>query len=671
MNQAISSRIKILRDSLLYIWNSKKPKRTLILGAMLLYNLDLVIPYVFILGFLIRVFRHSSKGKDQPPLFENWWGLFSEGIQAYIIWHVYLILVVVNIYLVRTVYSGKSSTGILSIVISSLLGGGIISILIAITGQSINENVTSGLPTYVQPAINNSPSLETLILIFVAFYIAPAAIANFASEENFRAGFDLKQIKKIITNLNYFLWWIIFIFIWFCAYSLVLLPFLPKFYNRTDQVLTTAGNLTGSYGLLNDLYTIVLFLIAMSGFYLFIMSFYVLGHVWQIIDTPVRDYFPWLQDQGYYQRANSMLNKSGVSLSTVLIGSLTMSLNNIFLTIPIIGYLLTCSKYSGKTDDPKPSFENWIHLLRNGLYGMIIWAVYLAIPIILAWLWYENMIVISWLLVDANYNIYNNSNNFISSYSVKFNYWTIFLSSILNIEFTGYYSSLFSTYLQDFSNILYAHGLDVASVFYNAYPPSISDSMTYAAGIQLLLLFSLIFLLPSMVYIGLIAVISMAINGSFAAGFDIHTVKKVSDEYVFASAWRRIVLVWIFLWIPNIVWDLVYFNDKHVSEGSSLSYHGFPILGVASLEQLMYDGSAVLYGVVIFIALVLTYSKAGSAWKKCSLDEPNDQPSSYKNVLSFMIPRTTYLSPFIIFSTSGLGFLFLSMGIGILTFQSQ
>lgn len=171
-------RMRALNDTLRYPTEGEKWMRTILIGGILSLLGFLLIPLLFVYGYLVRVIRESREGTQDPPSFEDWGDLFVEGLQVFVIGLVYMLIPL--------------------IVAAVTIGGAILAIL---TGTDLGMAVGAG-------GLIFGPLL-TMLLTLVFGYVAVAAIVNFALEETFGAAFDLQTLKSAVLHRDYAVAWIL------------------------------------------------------------------------------------------------------------------------------------------------------------------------------------------------------------------------------------------------------------------------------------------------------------------------------------------------------------------------------------------------------------------------------------------------------------------------------
>lgn len=151
-------------------------KKTVLIGGVLSVFGFLFIPLLPVYGYIIRTVRHRLEGDPQLPVFDEWGELFSDGVKAFIIGFVYLLVPAI----VAVVTFGGS---------------------IAAMATGTRTGGAAGIAGFV------FGMLLTFVLTLVFGYVAVAAIVNFTSEGRFGAAFDFTAIKAVALSRDYAIAW--------------------------------------------------------------------------------------------------------------------------------------------------------------------------------------------------------------------------------------------------------------------------------------------------------------------------------------------------------------------------------------------------------------------------------------------------------------------------------
>ncbi len=152
------------------------PWRTILIGGVLGLLSFLVVPVFLVLGFYVRTLRAAIDHEHSPPAFEEWGDLFVDGITAFVVGFVYLVI--------PAAVFGFSVGGI---VMSAVLTGdvGFGTIAGALAGFSLS-----------------------FVLGLVAWYMLPAAIANAVHEGRIGAGFAFGTLRGVLLSGTYAVAWL-------------------------------------------------------------------------------------------------------------------------------------------------------------------------------------------------------------------------------------------------------------------------------------------------------------------------------------------------------------------------------------------------------------------------------------------------------------------------------
>lgn len=153
-------------------------KTVLIGGVLWLIGAFIFVTLLPVQGYFVRVLRSAANDEREPPEFDEWGDLFVDGIK----------MLVVNL-----VYVGVPM--LLILFASVFVGVG----LLAIGVEGGGAGVATGL------GLLGALLAIVLVLVFVlAIYFLPAALANFAYEDDLGAAFDLGTIRRAAFTSDYF-----------------------------------------------------------------------------------------------------------------------------------------------------------------------------------------------------------------------------------------------------------------------------------------------------------------------------------------------------------------------------------------------------------------------------------------------------------------------------------
>lgn len=188
-----------IEDAVTYPMESDDWIVTVLIGGVLSLLGFLIIPMFIVYGYLIRAIRANLEGEPEPPTFGDYGGLIVDGIKAFVVGLVYMIIPMVVFFL--TV--GTS--------IMAMVGGG-------------DAGAAAGLGTLLVGM------LATFVLALIFGYLAVVGIVNLAKEDQLGAAFDIDTIRSVGFSSDFAVPWLIsvgvFVAISFITGILNIIPFL-------------------------------------------------------------------------------------------------------------------------------------------------------------------------------------------------------------------------------------------------------------------------------------------------------------------------------------------------------------------------------------------------------------------------------------------------------------
>ena len=169
--------------------------RTLLIGGVLVFFSFLLVPILLAYGYIVRTIRRTLSGDPQPPVFDAWGELLVDGLQAWAISLIYLLIPL----LVAGVTVGGSIAAIATGTESGAAAG--------VGGLMVGLGLTS-------------------ILLLVFGYLSVAAVVNFAKEERFGAAFDFGRIKTVVLDRGYAIAWLVSVVILVIASFVTAIPLI-------------------------------------------------------------------------------------------------------------------------------------------------------------------------------------------------------------------------------------------------------------------------------------------------------------------------------------------------------------------------------------------------------------------------------------------------------------
>ncbi|UPW00656.1 DUF4013 domain-containing protein [Halorussus gelatinilyticus] len=188
----------MFKTALRYVVDSDDGTKTLLVGGLLTLFSWLLIPAVFVAGYLQRVLARTN-AEEPAPSFDDWGDLFAEGLKAIVVTLAYFALPVV----------------LLTAVAASL---------VVFSVETTVVESDAGLPTdpatVAEPVTNVGPDLLSVVVVFgglalagltalVAWYVLPAALARLAVEGRLGAAFQFRPLWRVVTTNSYATGWLV------------------------------------------------------------------------------------------------------------------------------------------------------------------------------------------------------------------------------------------------------------------------------------------------------------------------------------------------------------------------------------------------------------------------------------------------------------------------------
>ncbi|MDS0258077.1 DUF4013 domain-containing protein [Haloarcula sp. S1CR25-12] len=144
----------------------------MLIGGLLVFFAFFIIPIFFFQGYLLRVLGSSVRGDPEPPAWEDWGGLFVDGLKATVVAFVYALVPTIVFLGIGGVLVGIGGA-------AGDSGGGIIA--------------GFGILT----------ALLFIPVLLLVYYLVPAALANMAVEGSIGAAFDFEMISNVVLSVDY------------------------------------------------------------------------------------------------------------------------------------------------------------------------------------------------------------------------------------------------------------------------------------------------------------------------------------------------------------------------------------------------------------------------------------------------------------------------------------
>jgi len=169
--------------------------KTVLIGGVLTFLAFLLIPVFIVYGYVVMAIRNSLSGDTAPPAFDDWGTLLVDGIKAWIIGLVYLLIPLIVAWVT--------------------IGGSI-----AAVGTGTRAGASAGLGGMVVGLLLSG------ILSLVFGYLAVVAIVNFAREERMGAAFDVEVIKRIGLDGDFLIPWLVSVGLFIVVGFVGMIPFV-------------------------------------------------------------------------------------------------------------------------------------------------------------------------------------------------------------------------------------------------------------------------------------------------------------------------------------------------------------------------------------------------------------------------------------------------------------
>lgn len=186
----------MFETAITYLVDSDDGTETILVGGLLTLLSWLLIPAVFVAGYLQRVLARTTGG-ESAPAFDDWGDLFGEGLKAIAVALAYLAVPAV------------------------FLAGVLAGLLVFSVETSVGESSSVTDPaTVAEPVTNVGQDPASLLLVLgglalagiaslIAWYVLPAALARLAVEGRLGAAFQFRRLASIVTDRSYATGWLV------------------------------------------------------------------------------------------------------------------------------------------------------------------------------------------------------------------------------------------------------------------------------------------------------------------------------------------------------------------------------------------------------------------------------------------------------------------------------
>jgi hypothetical protein len=177
----------MFETAIAYLTDSDDGVETILVGGILTLFSWLLLPAIVVAGYLQRVLVRTNAGETAPS-FDDWGGLFREGLKAIAVAIAYLAVPV------------------------AFIGAVLASLIIFTVETTVVDSSTVTDPTTVAESVTNvGPDPLTVLVVFgslalvavtslVAWYVLPAALAPLTVEDRLGAAFEFRKIASVVTD---------------------------------------------------------------------------------------------------------------------------------------------------------------------------------------------------------------------------------------------------------------------------------------------------------------------------------------------------------------------------------------------------------------------------------------------------------------------------------------
>lgn len=162
----------MLEAALRYPTTGEKGLERLLVGGVLSLLAVFVVPAFLVYGYLVRSLAAVAAGEAEPPGFDEWEGMFVDGLQAFVVAVAY---------------------GIVPVALALAL----------FVPVSVGVGFSGDTATWPVGAVAAIGVLLSVTVAIAVAYVIMAALSNFAVEGRLGAGFDLRRVGRLATSEPY------------------------------------------------------------------------------------------------------------------------------------------------------------------------------------------------------------------------------------------------------------------------------------------------------------------------------------------------------------------------------------------------------------------------------------------------------------------------------------
>ncbi|MFC4448111.1 DUF4013 domain-containing protein [Halorussus aquaticus] len=165
---------------------------TIVIGGLLTLFSWLLIPAVFVAGYLQRVLARTT-ADDPVPSFDEWGDLFGEGLKAVAVTLAYFAIPAV----------------LLAAVLASLLVFSVETTTVVETGTTAAEPAGPDGANNLGVVVVLAGFALAVVASLAASYALPAALARLAAEGRLGAAFEFRRLAGVLTDRSYAIGWLV------------------------------------------------------------------------------------------------------------------------------------------------------------------------------------------------------------------------------------------------------------------------------------------------------------------------------------------------------------------------------------------------------------------------------------------------------------------------------
>lgn len=165
----------MFEDALRYPYDEGESLRALAIGSVLTLLSFLLIPVVLVSGYTLRVLRAVDAGDEHLPAFDDWTGMFVDGLKALVVGVVYLVVP---------------------------------AVLVVLAVGSFLVPFASAPPSWLS-AVAVVVAVVSVPSMLLALYALPAGLVNLARTGRIGSAFALRRLWPVLSSGSYFVAWLL------------------------------------------------------------------------------------------------------------------------------------------------------------------------------------------------------------------------------------------------------------------------------------------------------------------------------------------------------------------------------------------------------------------------------------------------------------------------------